>query len=222
MILKPLVPGLAYGDESALRRGKSCLLDFGDDQYTQGRPHPMIDPAGRSENMLRLASDRRMDVVLFDIVLGRCSHSDPAGEFVKTMERLRRSPAGGKAVFVGAVAGVDEDIQNRRKQVETLRRAGAVVMPDNAQAAKLAALLTRLELRDTFKPIAGPAAGSAVAASVAVSRLFPEPFAAINIGVDIFADSLAEQGMKVRSLDWRPPISREVEEAILCLPALRD
>ncbi len=221
-LLAPLLPDLAYGEESALAEGRPAILDFGDDQYTQGRPHPMIDPSSRSENMLRLAAGGKAGVVLFDLVLGRCSHPDPAGEFAKVMKRLEAASGGKKPVFVGAVAGLDGDVQNRSRQIETLRRAGALILPDNAQAVRLAALLTKPELAASFDWSARPAVRPAAAVPGGESRLFGPALAAVNLGVDMFADSLAEQGMRVAGVDWRPPVSREVEEALLCLPGLRD
>ena len=138
---------VAFGDENALARGRSVIVDLGDDMYTQGRPHPMIDPSLRNDYLLR-ALKAGAGVVLFDVVLGRCSHADPAGVFVEAMEEAARR--GQRPVFVGSVVGVEDDAQRLGRQVATLRAAGAVVLNNNAQAARLAALLASPQRRVAF------------------------------------------------------------------------
>lgn len=139
ILLQPLLGEVAYGDETAIDRGRHCILDLGDDQYTQGRPHPMIDPQPRAELLARQGG--KAGVVLFDLVLGRCSHPDPATPMADAMCGLRTRLGGVAPVFVGAVVGTQADGQNRAKQEATLRDAGAIVLPDNAQASRLAAWL---------------------------------------------------------------------------------
>src|SRR5699024_8110240 len=59
-----------------LKTGAHEVLDLGDDEYTQGKPHPMIDPATRSEFIAKAAQDKETAVILLDIVLGYGSHDD--------------------------------------------------------------------------------------------------------------------------------------------------
>lgn len=139
IVLQPFLGEVAYGDEGAVDAGRHCILDLGDDQYTQGRPHPMIDPLPRADLLARQGA--RAGVVLFDLVLGRCSHADPAEPFAGAMRSLRGRPGKAAPVFVGAVVGTNADSQNLARQQSALREAGAIVMPDNAQAARLAAAL---------------------------------------------------------------------------------
>lgn len=139
IILQPLLGEVDYGDEAAIDRGGHCILDLGDDRYTQGRPHPMIDPQPRADLLIRQGG--KAGVVLFDLVLGRCSHPDPAEPLAGAMRRLRTQLGEAAPVFVGAVVGSRGDSQNLDLQASKLRDAGAIVLPDNAQAARLAALL---------------------------------------------------------------------------------
>lgn len=139
ILLQPYLGEVAYGDDTAIDRGRHCIVDLGDDQYTQGRPHPMIDPTPRAELLARQGG--KAGVVLFDLVLGRCSHPDPAAPMAEAMRTLRARLGDAAPVFVGAVVGTQGDSQNRAKQETTLRDAGAVVLPDNAQASRLAACL---------------------------------------------------------------------------------
>jgi len=108
------------------------FVDLGNDQYTRGRPHPMIDPELRNEHVARAMADRAVGAVLVDVVLGYGSHRDPAGVLLKT--RLS------KPLFA-SVTGTDEDPQVRSVQVARLRDAGVIVAPSNAHAAEWAAAL---------------------------------------------------------------------------------
>lgn len=139
ILLQPLLGEVTYGDEAAIDRGRHCIVDLGDDQYTQGRPHPMIDPLPRAELLSRQGG--KAGVVLFDLVLGRCSHPDPAAPMAEAMRTLRARLGNAAPAFVGAVVGTQGDSQNRARQEATLRDAGAVVLPDNAQASRLALCL---------------------------------------------------------------------------------
>jgi FdrA protein len=107
------------------------FVDLGDDQFTRGRPHPMIDPELRNAHVARALGDPEVGVILVDIVLGYGSHPDPAGVLLK--EKLSS-----KAV-VASVVGTERDPQVRSHQVERLRAAGVVVAPSNALAAEWAA-----------------------------------------------------------------------------------
>jgi FdrA protein len=118
------------------------VVDLGDDIYTVGRPHPMIDGAVRREWIAREAADASVAVILLDVVLGYGAHPDPAGELASAIAAGRTSVA-----VVASVCGTDHDPQGRSRQEATLRNAGAVVMPSNAQAARLAARIAAARAR---------------------------------------------------------------------------
>lgn len=113
------------------------LIDLGDDEFTVGRPHPMIDPRLRNERIVAAARDPETAVVLLDIVLGYGSHADPAGALLPALAEA------GSVVVVGSVCGTANDPQGLARQTATLREAGVIVAPSNAQAARLAALIAR-------------------------------------------------------------------------------
>jgi len=118
--------------------GKSTghvLLDLGDDEYTQGRPHPMIDPELRNQMLGEALADPRVGVVLLDVVIGYGAHADPAGLVAAEMQRARRSGA----LVIASVTGTEDDPQGYGRQVASLRAAGALVAGSNAEAAALAA-----------------------------------------------------------------------------------
>lgn len=128
-------PGVRPVDE-----GGDTLIDLGEDEFTRGRPHPMIDPTTRTEALAGVLADASVALLLVDVVIGHGSHADPAGELVRALETKRPG-----VTVVASVTGTDADPQGRAAQVATLERAGVVVRPTNASAARFvaAALSTR-------------------------------------------------------------------------------
>ena len=130
-LLRRRLGDVALGADGADHR----VVDLGDDIYTVGRPHPMIDGTVRREWIAREAADLTTAVILLDVVLGYGAHVDPAGELAPAIASARAS---GIAV-VASVCGTEADPQGLTPQTDALARAGAIVMPSNAQAARLAA-----------------------------------------------------------------------------------
>ena len=114
--------------------GGHLLIDLGADEYTSGRPHPMLDPEVRNDVLRDTLDDPDVAVVLMDIVIGFGAHEDPAGSLVAALSEGRRN---GPAI-VASVTGTEEDPQVWSVQVRKLENAGVLVAPSNAQAAELA------------------------------------------------------------------------------------
>ena len=119
--------------------GAHVCLDLGEEEYTKGRPHPMIDPAARREIMREQAFGPEVAAVLLDVVLGYGSHPDPAGEIAATCADI---VAGGAAV-VCYVLGARADQQGLDRQRAKLSEAGAIVTESAAQAARTAAAIAQ-------------------------------------------------------------------------------
>lgn len=136
-LVEPLLGSVAFDDPEAARNGQDCLIDLGDDAFTVGRPHPMIAPELRAEWLAELGADTRFGVLLFDLVLGRASHPDPAGALVPALRKARQANPGLAAV--ASVVGTRGDAQNLARQTQTLLDAGVFLAPTNADAARLAA-----------------------------------------------------------------------------------
>jgi len=96
--------------------GAHICLDLGEEEYTKGRPHPMIDPAARREILAEQAFGADIAAVLLDVVLGYGSHPDPAGEIAGTCADI---VAAGAAV-VCYVLGAHGDRQGLGRQRATL------------------------------------------------------------------------------------------------------
>jgi len=114
------------------------VVDLGDDTFTRGRPHPMIDHRIRNERMLQEAKDPETAVILLDVVLGHGSHRNPAEEMIPAIAAARDAAPGAPPVFVGFVCGTSGDPQNLEKQETLLGEAGVLLMESNAQSARLA------------------------------------------------------------------------------------
>jgi FdrA protein len=116
--------------------GHVCL-DLGEEEYTRGRPHPMIDPEARVELLRRQASDPTVAVVLLDVVIGDGAHPDPAAVLAPVAAEL----AAEGAAVVAYVLGTDRDPQGFERQRDVMRQAGCIVADTSARAALAAAAL---------------------------------------------------------------------------------
>ena len=125
-----------------MRKSKGhTLVDLGDDEFTRGRPHPMIDFRLRNERILAEANDAEVAVILLDVVLGYGAHPDPAAELVPVLRKAQAAARRKKRsiAFVGFVCGTELDPQGLERQESALRAAGMILTASNAQAVRLAA-----------------------------------------------------------------------------------
>jgi len=133
--------GRARELDDAWKSEGHTLVDLGDDEFTRGRPHPMIDHRLRNERIAREAADAEVAVILFDVVLGFGAHPDPAAEMLPAIRAARAAAAGRELVFVGFVCGTERDPQGLARQAAALRGAGVILAASNAQAARTAAAI---------------------------------------------------------------------------------
>jgi FdrA protein len=112
------------------------FTDFGDDAYTAGRAHPMIDPTIRLEHLARIADDRGTGVLLLDVVLGHGAEPDPSSLLAPAIAQVPQP-------VVVALVGTAHDPQDRDRQAQQLAGAGAEVHLSNAGAARRAVELLR-------------------------------------------------------------------------------
>jgi len=111
-----------------------AMTDFGDDEYTRGRAHPMIDPGLRLDALAAAGTDPDVGVVLLDVVLGHGAHPDPAADLAPAI-------AAAAVPVVVALVGTAADPQGLDRQAAALQAAGAHVFASNAAAARCAAAL---------------------------------------------------------------------------------
>jgi hypothetical protein len=115
-------------------------LDLGDDAFTVGRPHPMIDQAARIERLQIEAADPQVRVILLDVVIGWGAHSNPAAELASAIVQAKAlaRKRGRQLAIVGFVCGTEVDPQVLSQQEALLRKAGMVLAGNSANAAWLA------------------------------------------------------------------------------------
>ncbi len=123
------VPGAAREGRAD---GGHLLLDLGDDAFTRGRPHPMLDPSVRDTPLAEALADPQAAVVLLDMVIGYGAHADPAGHLARM---LAAEPRSGGPAIIASVTGTEGDPQGLSAQIATLAEAGVTVAPTNADAA---------------------------------------------------------------------------------------
>lgn len=129
--LGPIAGNVGHGPEHA--DGMHALLDLGEAEYTQSRPHPMVDLETRTAMLEQAAEDERVGCVLLDVVLGFAGHPDPAAALAPAIERVTK-----RATVITHVCGTPDDPQDSKRQTRILAGAGALVAPSNAAAARLA------------------------------------------------------------------------------------
>ena len=118
---------------------KHTLIDMGDDEFTSGRPHPMIDYSLRNKRILQEAKDPQTAVILLDVVLGYGSNTDPVSELSDLIQEASK-----KVAVICSVTGTNKDPQNRVYVEQALKNIGAIVMPSNAAACKLAVEIVQI------------------------------------------------------------------------------
>lgn len=170
-----------------LSDGGHLIIDLGDDHYTRGRPHPMIDPTTRSIEIQKRLVNEKIGVLLLDVVIGFGATKDPATALVDAVTSVREVRSEALNV-IATVTGTDQDLQNRTQQIETLINANIMVVNSLEEAILLSEAL--------ICPHEG-----------AASELKPtllDGVKVINIGLKSFAEDLQVSGTAVVHYQWAP------------------
>jgi FdrA protein len=179
---------------------ENTLIDLGEDEFTVGRLHPMMDNDLRIRRLEAESNDPEVAVILLDVVLGYGAHANPAGELAPAIKKaiVSAKQAGRRLEVIAVVSGTDEDPQDMQTQIEELEGAGVTVETSNDAAARYAGRLVRAlspeisqQSKKDFQEV-DPA-------------VLNQPLAAINVGLQSFTESLQAQGAKAIQVDWRPP-----------------
>ncbi len=198
-----------------LQMDGNVVVDLGDDAYTKGKPHPMIDPAKRLECMEDAAKDPSTGVILFDVMLGYGSHEDMAGALLPTVKKLQKEAGekNRKLYFVATVCGTKKDFQNYDKAVKKLREAGVIVCETNRQAVRTALRLIGKDYQELQKEVRAKQAADTEKreTSEAVKRLLREKPCIINIGLKSFAEVCRSFDCQCVQFDWAPPAGGKTE-----------
>jgi len=140
----PLSP--EYKLEVSTNSIRNSAVDYGEEEFTQGRPHPAIDPGIRQPYIMKEARDREVAVIILDFILTPPGHMDPVGYVLRDVVNAQKEAAaeGRKLIFIATVLGTDADIQNKKEQCRKLEEVGVIVAKTNFVAAKLAAEIVRM------------------------------------------------------------------------------
>jgi FdrA protein len=198
-----------------------AVLDLGAEEFTSGRPHPMIDPSVRRQQLLAIAQQPEVAVVLCDVVLGWGAHPDPAGALAEVWQEVQQhvQTAGRHLVGVASVCGTSYDPQGYDRQCQTLREHGFLLAESNAQAVRLATAVVsadrdRVPLRGSAEAALPAVSATEVLSAVDFPTHLPAIFATgprvINLGLERFATQLIACGVPVVQVDWRPPAGGDV------------
>lgn len=133
------------------------LVDMGDDVFTKGAPHPMIDQTKRINRIIQEAKDPETAIILMDLVLGYGAHPDPGTELAEVIKQAKgiADKDGRHILFVASVCGVDADPQDARIQKKAMENAGVLMFPSNASATRFVGRVMNL-----LKQPAGAKGGS--------------------------------------------------------------
>ena len=183
----PLHPEQKLAD--SMHSQAHTILDLGEDEFTQGRLHPMMDNDLRLRRMRQEAADPETGLILLDVVLGEGSHPDPAAELAPAIAQIKENRP--ELEVVAIVVGTDLDPQDTDGQVGRLAEAGATVFRTTSDA--VAFISQRLRQPYSYDYPALPLAH------------FGDSLAAINVGLESFRDSLVAQNASTIQVDWRPP-----------------
>jgi len=208
-----------YELKSADKSVAHTCVDLGAEEFVVGRAHPMMDYTVRKLRIIQEARDPETAVILLDVVLGYGSNPDPAGQLIPAIKDAMSiaSKAKRHLPFVASIVGTEGDPQAASDQARRLADAGVLLMPSNARASFLAALIAtrgkakpgpQAPAKDN-SPKVGKPAGKATRAQP--GGLIGKELKVINLGVGTFAEDLQTQGVKIVNVDWKPPAGGDVE-----------
>jgi succinyl-CoA synthetase alpha subunit len=149
--LKPLYSNTPIGSVEKLpdpfRSEGNSVVDMGEEEFTRGRPHPIIDPTLRNKRLLQEARDTRVAVIMMDFVLGYGAHRDPVGSHLEAIRAARElaEENGRHLTLLAHVIGTPEDPQNLEEQVNKLAAEGVIVLPTNALMTLLSYMIVARE-----------------------------------------------------------------------------
>lgn len=196
--------GLTDSDPShaqgyVLRVDGTEIIDLGDDTYTKGRPHPMIDPTARAERLPAIFDDAGTAVLLLDVVIGFGAANDPAGAIAPVIHDglARAAKAGRQIAVVASVCGTQQDFQGYEGQVAKLRDVNVAVLPNNASAVRHALAVISSQERPR-------SASQRTATPPRIAQLINDGPTVLNIGLRSFAETLTTVGVTTVQYDWAP------------------
>jgi FdrA protein len=152
VIWRDLIPGKIFSNAPLNKEDQlpdsnhsqgHTVVDLGEEEFTVGRPHPMIDNDLRIRRLLQEAQDPEVAVIFMDVVIGYGAHTDPASELAPAARRaIELAKNEGRELYiVTSVTGTEMDPQVLSKQIAVLSDYGVIVCESNASAARLVGMI---------------------------------------------------------------------------------
>lgn len=189
------------------RKDGHVVVDLGDDQYTQGKPHPMIDPETRAKFITEAAKNEKTAAIVLDFVLGYGSHNDMASALLPAItDGIEHAKSEGRELYVVAsVCGTNSDPQDYQGHITRLKDAGVIVKDNNDEAVRTALDIIGLAVNDVKKEhVEAAKTTNDLTISEHVSELVNDRPRIVNIGLKSFTDAIVANNVPVVQYDWRP------------------
>jgi len=175
------------------------IVDLGEDEFTVGRLHPMMDNELRIRRLMEEADDPEVAVIMLDVVIGYGSHPDPASELAPAIAeaKAKAQKAGRYLEVVVVCTGTEDDPQVLSSQIRQLKTAGAWVETSNEAVVRYAGQILQAlnQPEEAEKPTSTPVD----------LEVLKKPLKCINVGLESFAENMSAQEVPVVHVDWRPP-----------------
>lgn len=189
------------------RKDGHVVVDLGDDQYTQGKPHPMIDPETRAKFITEAAKNEETAAIVLDFVLGYGSHNDMASALLPAItDGIEHAKSEGRELYVVAsVCGTNSDPQDYQGHITRLKDTGVIVKDNNDEAVRTALDIIGLAVNDVKKEhVEAAKTTNDLTISEHVSELVNDRPRIVNIGLKSFTDAIVANNVPVVQYDWRP------------------
>jgi FdrA protein len=183
---------------NAMTSTEHSIIDLGEDEFTVGRLHPMMDNELRIRRLYEETRDPEVAVIMMDVVIGYGSHPDPASELAPAIKKVIDDAAKAKRHLevIAIVTGTNDDPQVLKNQIKQLKDAGAWVSTSNEEVCRYAGRILR--------GLNAEAAPAATATPVDLASL-QAAVSGINIGLESFYENLKAQNVPAVHVDWTPP-----------------
>lgn len=218
------IPFSGHGAAGRMLESDVCeIIDLGDDCYTRGKPHPMIDGESRNQFIRSLGAFSRPTILLLDVVLGFGAQKDPALGLADALRDLaaKNRAVGVPVALVANLLGTEDDVQDLEAQKKILEDAGVRVFCGNVPAVEYALSLTgRAVVPERRQRKVYPPASRDQGFGKPVNLLEREP-GILNVGLRCFAEDLEGCMKRVVHYAWKPAAGgdRELRRAIDFLDA---
>ena len=183
---------------NAMASTEHSIIDLGEDEFTVGRLHPMMDNELRIRRLYEEAKDPEVAVIMLDVVIGYGSHPDPASELAPAIKKVidEAAKAERHLEVIAIVTGTNDDPQVLKNQIKQLKDAGTWVSTSNEEVCRYAGRILR--------GLNAEAAPAVTAAPVDLASL-QAAVSGINIGLESFYDNLKAQNVPAVHVEWTPP-----------------